>query len=155
MIRTTVSTTVDAPIEKVWNFMVDLRKMILDPSVIDVSWQPPLKTGSVATITFRQMRVNRTAKLEVIDMDPNRRAQDGDDGDGVQARRNLYHGAVGWWQDKAQRCRTDRNPWADEIDLPLPFLLYKKGSVEGNGANKEGPSNLKAKRDKLKMRVFE
>lgn len=73
MIRTTVSTTVDAPIEKVWNFMVDLRKMILDPSVIDVSWQSPLKTGSVATITFRRMRVNRTAKLEVIDMEPNRK----------------------------------------------------------------------------------
>ena len=72
MIRTTVSTIIDAPIEKVWNFMVDLRRMILDPSVIDVSWQPPLKTGSVATITFRQMGV-RTAKLEVIDMQPNRR----------------------------------------------------------------------------------
>ena len=73
MIKTTVSTIVDAPIEKVWNFMVDLPKMILDPSVTDVSWQPPLKTGSVATITFRQMRVNRTAKLEVIDVEPNRK----------------------------------------------------------------------------------
>ena len=73
MIRTTVSATVDAPIEKVWNFMVDLRRMILDPSVIDVSWQPPLKTGSVATITFRQMGVRGTGKLEVIDIEPNRR----------------------------------------------------------------------------------
>ena len=73
MIRTTVSTIVDAPIEKVWNFMIDLRKMILDPSVIDVSWQPPLKTGSVATLTFRQMGINRTARLEIIDMEANRR----------------------------------------------------------------------------------
>jgi len=38
-----VSKEVDAPIIKVWNFMVDLRKMILDPSVIDVSWQPRIK----------------------------------------------------------------------------------------------------------------
>jgi len=72
MIRTTVSAIVDAPIEKVWNFMVDLRRMILDPSVIDVSWQPPLKKGSVATISFRQMGV-RTAMLEVVDLEPNRR----------------------------------------------------------------------------------
>ena len=73
MIRTTVSAIVDAPIEKVWNFMVDLRRMILDPSVIDVSWQPPLKTGSVATITYGQMGVKGTGRLEVIDMEPNRR----------------------------------------------------------------------------------
>ena len=73
MIRTTVSAVVDAPIEKVWSFMVDLKKMILDPSVIDVSWQPPLKTGSVATITFRQMGVKGTGRVEVIDMEPNRR----------------------------------------------------------------------------------
>lgn len=72
MIRTTVSAIVDAPIDEVWNFMVDLRKMILDPSVTDVAWQPPLKIGSVATITFRQMGV-RTARLEVMDMEPNRR----------------------------------------------------------------------------------
>ena len=97
MIRTTVSTVVDAPIEKVWSFMVDLKKMVLDPSVIDVSWQPPLKTGSVATITYRQMGVKGTARLEVIDMEPNRRlrmvmtAMD-------QARWNLCNGAVGWWQ---------------------------------------------------------
>ena len=52
--------------------MVDLRKMILDPSVTDVSWQPPLKVGSVATITFRQVGV-RTAKLEVMDMEANHR----------------------------------------------------------------------------------
>ena len=73
MIRTTVSTVVDAPIEKVWSFMVDLKKMILDPSVIDVSWQPPLKTGSVATITYRQMGVKGTGRLEVMDMEPNHR----------------------------------------------------------------------------------
>ncbi|HTY47948.1 MAG TPA: SRPBCC family protein [Methanomassiliicoccales archaeon] len=72
MIRTTVSTIVNAPIEEVWDFMVDLRKMILDPSVTDVSWQPPLRIGSVAVITFRQMGV-RTARLEVVDMEPNRR----------------------------------------------------------------------------------
>ena len=73
IIRTTVSAIVDAPIENVWSFMVDLQKMILDPSVIGISWQPPLKTGSVATITFRQMRVTRTARLEILDIEPNRK----------------------------------------------------------------------------------
>jgi hypothetical protein len=59
MIRTTVSAIVDAPIEKVWNFMVDLRRMILDPSVIDVNWQAPLKKGSVATISFGRWELDR------------------------------------------------------------------------------------------------
>jgi len=72
MITTAVSATVEAPIDEVWNFMVDLPKMILDPSVVDVAWQPPLKVGSVATVTFRQMGT-RTARLEVTDMEPRRR----------------------------------------------------------------------------------
>jgi len=71
MIRTAASTVVDAPIDKVWSFMVDLTKMILDASVIDVSWQPSLKTGRAAAIAYRQMGVKETGRLDVINTEPN------------------------------------------------------------------------------------
>ena len=68
-IRTAVSGIVDAPIEKVWNFMVDLGTMPQrDPSVIGVSWDPPLRVGSVAEIDFRQMG-RRTGRYEVKELE--------------------------------------------------------------------------------------
>ena len=71
MIRVATSGTIDAPIGKVWDFMVDLSTMPQrDPSVISVSWQPPLQVGSVAIITFRQMG-KRTGRYEVKELEPN------------------------------------------------------------------------------------
>lgn len=69
MIRTAVSGIVDAPIESVWKFMVDLGTMPQrDPSVISVSWDPPLRVGSVAEIDFRQMG-ERTGRYEVKELE--------------------------------------------------------------------------------------
>ncbi len=73
MIRTSVSGIVDAPIEKVWNFMVDLGTMPQrDPSVIGVSWDPPLRVGSVAAIDFRQVG-KRTGRYEVKELELHQR----------------------------------------------------------------------------------
>ncbi len=73
MIRVSASGTIDAPVGKVWNFMVDLGTMPQrDPSVISVRWEPPLKAGSVAIICFRQMG-ERTGRYEVKELEPTRR----------------------------------------------------------------------------------
>ena len=69
MIRAEVSGIVNAPIEKVWKFMVDLGTMPQrDPSVIGVNWNPPLRVGSVAEIDFRQMG-KRTGRYEVKELE--------------------------------------------------------------------------------------
>ena len=69
MIRAAASGIVDAPIETVWKFMVDLGTMPQrDPSVIGVSWDPPLRVGSVAEIDFRQMG-KRTGRYEVKELE--------------------------------------------------------------------------------------
>ncbi len=73
MVRVAASGTIDAPVGKVWNFMVDLDTMSQrDPSVTSVSWQPPLKAGSAAIIAFRQMG-KRTGRYEVKELEPNHR----------------------------------------------------------------------------------
>ncbi len=73
MTRAAASGTIDAPVGKVWNFMVDLGTMRQrDPSVVSVGWQPPLKAGSVAIISFRQMG-KRTGRYEVMELEPTRR----------------------------------------------------------------------------------
>ncbi len=67
-----MTIVINAPVEKVWNFMVDLRTMSLrDPSVVSVDWQPPLRVGSVATITTRNVMLGkRDIKYEVKELDP-------------------------------------------------------------------------------------
>jgi carbon monoxide dehydrogenase subunit G len=71
--RVELSTVIDAPVEYVWKFMVDLRTTPQrDPSVVKVDWEPPLRAGSVAIITFRQMG-NRTGKYEVEELKENQR----------------------------------------------------------------------------------
>lgn len=73
MIRAEASGIVNAPIEKVWKFMVDLGTMPQrDPSVIRVSWDPPLRVGSVAEIEFRQMGLRR-GRYEVNELELNQR----------------------------------------------------------------------------------
>lgn len=73
MIKVAADGTINAPIEKVWNFMVDLGTMPQrDPSVTSVDWKPPLRVGSVAIMHFRQLR-KITGKYEVIELEPNRR----------------------------------------------------------------------------------
>jgi len=126
MIRTTASTVVDAPIDKVWSFMVDFTKMILDPSIIDVSWQPPLKTGSVATFTYRQMGVKGTGRLEVIDMEPNCRFRMVLTAMGSTLDRTYVMESDGGTKTKISAVAEDRTPRANEVDLPLPFSLCKK-----------------------------
>ncbi len=67
-----MTTVINAPVEKVWNFMADLRTMSLrDPSVVSVDWQPPLRAGSVAIITARNVILGkRDIKYEVKELDP-------------------------------------------------------------------------------------
>ncbi len=73
MIKVDVSTIIDAPLEKVWDFMADLGTMPQrDHSVVRVDWQPPLGVGSVATVTARLMG-ERTGRLEVKELEPNHR----------------------------------------------------------------------------------
>ncbi len=73
MIVVGANGTVDASVERVWNFMVDLDTMPLrDPSVTSVSWEPPLRVGSVSTVHFRQMG-NRTGRYVVEELEPTRR----------------------------------------------------------------------------------
>jgi carbon monoxide dehydrogenase subunit G len=75
--RVEVSTVIDAPVEEVWGFMVDLGTMPQrDPSVVKVDWKPPLRAGSVAVITFRQMG-NRIGKYEVKELEKNQRLRVG------------------------------------------------------------------------------
>ena len=52
--------------------MADLRTMPLrDPSAISVDWQPPLKAGSVAIITARNIMLGtREIRYEVKEFDP-------------------------------------------------------------------------------------
>ena len=71
--RVEVSTVIDASVENVWRFMVDLGTMPLrDPSVVKVDWEPPLHVGSVALLTFRQMG-DRTGRYEVKELEKNHR----------------------------------------------------------------------------------
>ena len=53
--------------------MTDLDTMHMrDSSVFKVDWQPPLKVGSVATMTFNQLG-KRTARYEVLELETNRK----------------------------------------------------------------------------------
>ena len=71
--RVEVNTVIDAPVGNVWTFMVDLGTMPQrDPSVVKVDWEPPLRAGSVAVITFRQMG-KRTGRYEVLELQPDHR----------------------------------------------------------------------------------
>jgi carbon monoxide dehydrogenase subunit G len=68
-----VNTVIDAPVEKVWEFMSDLGSATLrDPSVVKVDWQPPAGIGTVAMITHRFLG-KRTARYEIKEWEPNRK----------------------------------------------------------------------------------
>jgi ligand-binding SRPBCC domain-containing protein len=52
MIKVDVNTVIDAPVEKVWEFVSDVGAATLrDPSVVKVDWRPPAGVGTVAVIT--------------------------------------------------------------------------------------------------------
>lgn len=75
VIKVDVSTVIDAPVGKVWEFMADLDTMPQrDPSVIKVDWQPPLRAGNVAQVTFRNVVLGtRVGRYEVKEWEPNHR----------------------------------------------------------------------------------
>ncbi len=72
MITIEVSTIINAPVERVWEFMSDFGTMPQwHPGVVKVDWQPPLSVGSVATVTVQRLG-KRTARYEVKEWQPNR-----------------------------------------------------------------------------------
>jgi len=73
MIKVDVNTVIDAPVEKVWQFVSDLGSATLrDPSVVKVDWQPPAGVGTVATSTHKFFG-RRAARYEIKEWEPNRR----------------------------------------------------------------------------------
>ncbi len=72
-IRFDASTVIDAPVEKVWEFMSDFGTLSQrEPDIAKVDWRPPMGVGSVAVVTNRRMG-GRTARVEVKEFEPNRR----------------------------------------------------------------------------------
>jgi len=71
MIKVNVNVTIDASVEKVWEFVSDLGTATLrDPTVVKVDWQPPAGAGTVAIITHRFIG-KRTARYEIKEWEPN------------------------------------------------------------------------------------
>ncbi len=122
MIRTAVSGIVDASIEKVWNFMVDLGTMPQrDPSVISVSWDPPLRVRSVAEIDFRQMG-KRTGRYEVKELELHQRlmVQMTAMGAGIEATGTWLFGPVA--EDKTRLSASIQIDIHGLMKLIAPFL---------------------------------
>jgi len=68
------SVVIDAPIEQVWEFMADLRTLPQhNLSLVNVEWEPPLRVGSVAVITYRATGKSRTGKCLVKEVEQNKR----------------------------------------------------------------------------------
>jgi len=68
------SVVIDAPIEQVWGFMADLRTLPQhNLSLLKVEWEPPIRAGSVAVLTYRNMGKTRTGKCLVKEVEQNKR----------------------------------------------------------------------------------
>jgi carbon monoxide dehydrogenase subunit G len=66
-------TVVNAPVEKVWEFMSDPSTMTQwDPGVLKVEYQPPMRVDSTMMVTA-QLIGRRTAKMVITEWEPNRR----------------------------------------------------------------------------------
>ncbi len=135
MIRTAVSGIVDAPIEKVWNFMVDLGTMSQrDPSVTGVRWDPPLKVGSVAEIDFRQLG-KRTGRYEVKELELHQRLM-------VQMKAMGRIEAMGTWlldpvaEDKTRLSASIQIDIHGLMKLISPFLSISASRGARKGFNR-------------------
>ncbi len=152
MIRVAAGGIIDAPVEKVWNFMVDLDTLPLrDPSVVSVGWTPPLKVGNIAIINFRQMG-KRTGRYQVMEMEPNHRLR-------VQltAMGSRVEGAGTWLFEPVEEGKTKLSA-SVQIEvrgffkLISPFLSVSAGrgarkgfdrikkAVEAQGTDNTGPA---------------
>ena len=68
------SVVIDAPVEQVWEFMADLRTLQQhNLSLVNVEWEPPIRVGSVAVLTYRTMGKTTTGKCVVKDVEQNKR----------------------------------------------------------------------------------
>ncbi len=73
MIRIEASATVNAPIERVWEFMSNFDTLTQwDPGVIEVKWERPIGIGSIVVVTA-QLIGRRTANMKITDWEPNRK----------------------------------------------------------------------------------
>ncbi len=66
MIETEASTIIDAPPEKVWEYVSDLGKWTeWDPDTLKVEWGPPVSVGSVAVVKAQAFGGMVTAQVFV------------------------------------------------------------------------------------------
>ncbi len=76
MIETEASTIIDAPPEKVWEYISDLGKWTeWDPDTLKVNWRPPVTVGSFAEITAQTFGglVKSQVSVEITEWDPGHR----------------------------------------------------------------------------------
>jgi len=76
MIRIEASVTVNAPVEKIWNFMADFDTMTQwGPGVLEVKWQRPVGVGSTLLVTAQGGRLlgKRTANMRISEWEPTRK----------------------------------------------------------------------------------
>ena len=72
MIEIQASIIIDAPPEKVWEYISDLGKIAeWDPDTLKVEWQRPVSVGSVAVVTAKQALFGkRVVNMEVTEWEP-------------------------------------------------------------------------------------
>ncbi len=76
MIVTEASTIIDAPPEKVWEYISDLGKWTeWDPDTLKVEWDPPVRVGSVAVVTAQAFGgvVTSQVFVEITEWEPGHR----------------------------------------------------------------------------------
>ncbi len=82
MIRIEASVIVNAPVEKIWNFMADFDTMTQwGRGYLEVKWQRPISVGSIVVVTAQGglLLGRRTANMKITDWEPTRKM-------GVEAR---------------------------------------------------------------------
>jgi carbon monoxide dehydrogenase subunit G len=71
MISLEASVVVNAPPEKVWNFMSNLDTMVQwSPGVLEVKWQSPISVGSNAVVTAQRLGKRTLADMKITDWEP-------------------------------------------------------------------------------------
>lgn len=72
VIQVQASTIIDAPPEKVWEYISDLGKIAeWDPDTLKVEWQRPVSVGSVAVVTATaKLFGKRVVNMEVTEWEP-------------------------------------------------------------------------------------
>ena len=80
MISHEASVIVNAPAEKVWDFMSNLDTMTQwSPGVLEVKWQSPITVGSNIVVTAQRLLRRRTGDMKITDWEPTHKM-------GVEAR---------------------------------------------------------------------